>query len=133
MGSSGPCDELDILESYMPWTSHYHITPHEWSYHGGKARGEHIVDVTKIGGHADLCQTFHTYGCLIQQEVTTYYFDNVEVYSHPTLKYSWEDGNYFMINLAFQDRKDAYVNGDFRRYGGDADLWTDWVRVYEKK
>jgi hypothetical protein len=132
-GNQGPCDELDILESYMPWTSHYHITPHEWNYQGGKAHGEHIVDVTKIGGHADLCQTFHTYGCLIQHDVTTYYFDNVEVYRHPTLKYSWEQGNYFMINLAFQDRKDAYVNGDFQRYGGNDDLWADWVRVYEKK
>lgn len=128
-----PCNELDILESYMPWADTYHITPHEWGYNEGKAKGEYKPEVTKIGGTANVCQTFHTYGCLIQKDVTTYYFDNVKVYTHPTLKYSWTDGNYFMINLAFQDRKDAYVNGNFERYGGIADLWVDWVRVYEKK
>lgn len=133
VGSPGPCDELDILESYMPNVDRYHITPHEWSYQGGKAHGEHEPPVTEIGGKSNLCQTFHTYGCLITKDVTSYYFDNVKVYEHPTLKYSWEHGNYFMINLAFQDRKDAYGNGNFQRYGGADDLWTDWVRVYEKK
>jgi len=132
-GNPGPCNELDILESYMPSTDHYHVTPHEWGYTEGKAKGEFKPKVTAIGGGADLCQTFHTYGCLITQDVTSYYFDNVKVAEHPTLKYSWSDGNYFMINLAFQDRKDAYVNGDFTRYGGADDLWVDWVRVYEKK
>jgi hypothetical protein len=38
-----------------------------------------------------------------------------------------------MINLAFQDRKDAYTNGDFNRYGGADDMWVDWVRVYEQE
>ena len=62
VGSPGPCDELDILESYMPWVDSYHITPHEWGYNEGKARGEHRPDATKIGGKANLCQAFHTYG-----------------------------------------------------------------------
>jgi hypothetical protein len=133
LGNADPCDELDILESYMPWADSYHVTPHEWNYKTGKADKWKVQDVTKIGGKGNVCETFHTYGCLITKEVTTYYFDNVKVFTHPTLKYSWEDGNYFMINLAFQDRKDAYVNGDFQRYGGADDLWTDWVRVYERK
>lgn len=128
--SNGPCDELDILESYMPWTNNYHVTPHEWNYKEGKAKGEIRPDVTKIGGKGNLCQGFHTYGCLITKDVTTYYFDNVNVGSYPTLHYSWTEGNYFMINLGYQNRKDA---GSFERYGGEADLWVDWVRVYERK
>ena len=133
VGNTGPCNELDILESYMPHTESYHITPHEWSYHEGKGDKYKVQKVTQIGGKANVCQTFHTYACLITKDITRYYFDNVEVFSHPTLKYSWEDGNYFMINLAFQDRKDAYTNGDFNRYGGADDMWVDWVRVYEQE
>jgi hypothetical protein len=132
LGSPGPCNELDILESYMPHAESYHVTPHEWGYHEGKADKWRVQDVTKIGGRANVCQTFHTYGCLITKDITTYYFDNVKVFEHPTLKYAWSDGNYFMINLAFQDRKDAYHHGNFDRYGGADDLWVDWVRVYEK-
>lgn len=133
VGSPGPCNELDILESYMPRADVYHITPHEWSYHEGKVSGECTVNVTKIGGKGNLCQGFHTYGCLVTKDITSYYFDNVKVYEHPTVRYAWEEGSYFMINLAFQDRKDAYYNGPFQRYGGMADLWVDWVRVYEKE
>ncbi|HOF18348.1 MAG TPA: family 16 glycosylhydrolase, partial [Phycisphaerae bacterium] len=131
-GNPGPCDELDILENYMPWPDTFHLARHQWGYGTVHEECQPPPKVTEIGGKANTVQTFHTYGCLIEKDTTTYYFDDVKVWSHPTQKYSWEVGMYFMINNAFKT-SDGDRNGTFLRYGGACDLWVDWVRVFERK
>jgi len=133
------CDEIDILEGYGPWVDLFHTTCHEWGYKNIPNLQECLPfpDATKIGGKADMAEAFHTFGCLITEKKNTYYLDNVEYFSHPTLIRSWEDGNYFMINGSIQEQflnRAGLINQaqNFSRYGGACDLWVDWVRVYQK-
>lgn len=138
-GDPPGCDEIDILEAYGPWADLFHSTSHEWGYknHPNLQECLPFPDATKVGGKADMAEAFHTFGCLITEKKTTYYLDNVEYFSHPTLIRSWEDGNYFMINGSIQEQ---FLNRvglvdqpqSFDRYGGACDLWVDWVRVYQK-
>lgn len=136
-GNPGPCDEMDILEAYMPWSYGYRIAHHEWGrpkdgppeVHGGP---KDPIRCETLAGKGDVCETWHTYGCLITERKTSYWFDDVEVFSHPTHPYTWSQGNYFMINLALQGDFKTEAGG-FDRYGGAGDLWVDWVRVWEKK
>jgi hypothetical protein len=44
--------------------------------------------------------TFHTYGLLITPVFTVYYFDNIEVFRHPSGEISSADPFFFLLNLA---------------------------------
>jgi hypothetical protein len=138
-----PCDELDIIESYAPWQDCYHTTRHEWSYQEHPETRENpgekkpFPSPVQFAAKADLSQTFHTFGLMIAKDTTTYYCDNVPVFSHPTQTYSWKEGNDFMINASIQGgffHQPSLLGQktDWNRYGGACDLWIDWVRVYER-
>ncbi|QHW33172.1 hypothetical protein GZH47_21890 [Paenibacillus rhizovicinus] len=126
-------DELDIIEAYPPNVSGYSIATHPWGYDNLDGGGKAVNTVDLIGSDAgNISMGFHTYGVLVKEDYTTYYFDNKEVYKQKTLPLSWRKGSYFLINNAMT-QSDAFPPGyGFDRYGDQSDMYIDWVRAYEK-
>ena len=63
-------------------------------------------------------------------EETVYYFDDTEVFRHPSGGVSKSNPHYFLINLAI-----GGISGwpiDLLRYENGSDMWVDYVRVYAK-
>ncbi len=125
VGGDTVSNEYDIIEGYGPHPDGYWITPHDWGF--GKAYKSHWIAADSIGGRADFAQTFHTYGCKITADTTYYYFDNIMVWSHPTLEVARKEGMQFMIN----NNLGGGWPVDLSRYNGAADMYVDWVRVYQ--
>ena len=138
-----PCDELDIIEAYGgegPGSPNaddtYMITPHCWNQgEAGKAietkafEGMHNpVRMRKFGIPSTWFETFHTYGCKVTESDTIYYCDNIEVGRHATLPLSKKQPLFFMINLATGGGWPV----DLSRYNGLADMYVDYVRVYQQ-
>jgi len=74
-------------------------------------------------------ETFHTYGCEITETDTIYYCDDIEVGRHATFRLSKELPLFFLINLATGGGWPV----DLSRYHGVADMYVDYVRVYQGK
>jgi beta-glucanase (GH16 family) len=83
----------------------------------------------KFGIPSTWFETLHTYGCKITETDTVYYCDNIEVGRHPTLPLSKKTPIFFLINLATGGGWPV----DLSRYGGVADMYVDYVRVYQGK
>ena len=141
-GRKVPCDELDIIEAYGgegPRTPNafdtYMICPHCWEQgEEGKAiekqafEGMHNpIRMRKFGIPSTWFETFHTYGCKITDSDSIYYCDNIEVGRHPTLPLSKQRPFFFLINLATGGGWPV----DLSRYDGLADMYVDYVRVYQ--
>jgi hypothetical protein len=141
-GKKAPCDELDIIEAYGG-EGHGHpnafdtymICPHAWEQgETGKAIEKRAFEalrnpirMRKFGIPSAWYETFHLYGCKITQTDTIYYCDDVEVGRHPTLPLSKEKPFFFLINLATGGGWPV----DLSRYDGLADMYVDYVRVYQ--
>jgi hypothetical protein len=131
----GP-DELDIMEGYGGEGPHepnadgkYMITSHFWNQGaaGDAQRGVYqAVPLKRYGGKSTWAQTFHTYGCKVTLVDTIYYCDDIEVGRHPTGAISKQYPFYFLIDLATGGGWPV----DLSRYGGLADMYIDYVRVY---
>jgi hypothetical protein len=143
-GREVPCDELDIIEAYGgegPGSPNAHdtymITPHCWNQGDtGKATEKAAFETLKnpakmarFGIPSTWYDTFHTYGCKITETDTLYYCDDIEVGRHPTLPLSKKYPFFFMINLATGGGWPV----DLSRYNGTADMYIDFVRVYQGK
>jgi hypothetical protein len=140
-GGNTPVDELDVIEAYggegpgNPNFPGYEVTSHFWN------QGENgQKDSTQPGLHTQVAMTakpfhgsswyeeFHTYGVKIGKDETIYYCDDIEVGRHPTAKVSKEQPFFFFINFAI-----GGISGwkkDLSRYGGVADMYVDYVRVF---
>lgn len=145
--SDGLVDELDIIEAYggegqgSPNAfDTYLVTPHVWNYAPAeKEKWEemlkkkwpypYIVSMKKLGIPSTWYETPHTYGCMVTETETTYYCDNIKIGSHPTLPICKEKPLFFMVNLATGGGWPV----DLSRYGGVADMYVDFVRVYQGK
>ena len=142
-GIKVPCDELDIIEAYGGEGPHepnaydsYMITPHCWDQgEAGKAIEKQAFDgmhnpihMSKFGITSIWFETFHTYGCKITETDTIYYCDNIEVGRHATLPRSKQSRFFFLINLATGGGWPV----DLSRYNGLADMYVDYVRVYQQ-
>jgi Glycosyl hydrolases family 16 len=141
-GGKPPVDELDIIEAYggegpgRPNAGDaYMVTPHAWEQgEPGKALEKAAFEAmrnpvrmgTKGVGSAWF-EAFHTYGCKITETDTIYYCDDVEVGRHATLPESRRRRFFFLINLATGGGWPV----DLSRYGGTADMYVDYVRVYQ--
>jgi hypothetical protein len=141
-GDKTPCDELDIIEAYggegprAPNAGDsYMITPHCWNQgEDGKAiekkayEGMHNpIHMHKAGIPSTWFEAFHVYGCKVTATDTIYYCDNIEVGRHKTLPVCRNRPLFFMINLATGGGWPV----DLSRYNGLADMYVDYVRVYE--
>lgn len=143
-GVKVPCDELDIIEAYGgegPRAPNafgtYMITPHCWDQgEGGRALEKQAYDglhnpirMSKFGIPSAWFETFHTYGCKITGTATIYYCDDLEVGRHATLPLSKRQPLFFLVNLATGGGWPV----DLSRYNGLADMYVDYVRVYQGK
>ena len=143
-GIKVPCDELDIIEAYGgegPREPNafdtYMICPHAWEQgDAGKALEKKAFDglqnpirMRKFGILSTWFETFHTYGCKITETDTVYFCDNVEVGRHATLPLSRQKPFFFLIDLATGGGWPV----DLSRYNGVADMYVDYVRVYQGK
>jgi hypothetical protein len=143
-GRKVPCDELDIIEAYGgegPRTPNafdtYMICPHCWDQgDAGKAIEKaayealhNPIRMRRFGIPSAWYETFHIYGCKITETDTIYYCDNIEVGRHPTLPLSRQSPFFFMINLATGGGWPV----DLSRYHGQADMYVDYVRVYQQQ
>jgi hypothetical protein len=143
-GRKVPCDELDIIEAYGgegPREPNafdtYMICPHAWDQgESGKAVEKKAFDamrnpirMRKFGVPSSWFETFHLYGCKITETDTVYYCDNIEVGRHATLPLSKNRAFFFLIDLATGGGWPV----DLSRYNGVADMYVDYVRVYQKK
>jgi uncharacterized protein YozE (UPF0346 family) len=142
-GLEVPCDELDIIEAYGGEGPHepnafdaYMITPHCWNQgEGGNAIEKKAfedmrdpIHTRKFGIPSAWFETFHTYGCKITETDTIYYCDDIEVGRHATLPLSKQCPFFFLINLATGGGWPV----DLSRYHGLADMYVDYVRVYQQ-
>ena len=141
-GDKTPCDELDIIEAYGgegPRSPNafdtYMITPHCWNQgERGKAiekiafEGMHNpIRMHKAGIPSTWYEAFHVYGCKVTETETIYYCDDIEVGRHATLPVCREKPIFFMVNLATGGGWPV----DLSRYDGVADMYVDYVRVYD--
>lgn len=132
-------DELDIVEAYggvgrkNPNFPGYAVTTHYWGQLGpdGKQRKADHKDapIMDMGGKSSWSTTFHTYAVKVTAMDTTYYFDNIEFFRHPTGKISQSDPLWFLVNYAIGGISGWQI--DLNRYGNVSDMWVDYVRVYE--
>jgi hypothetical protein len=134
-GLKEPADELDVIEGYggfgpgNPNQTGYWTTTHTWNQKEKPLGGVYKqYPMTKFGGHSSWWETFHIYGCKITETDTIYYCDNIEVARHPTNPLSKTRPFFFLINLAVPG---AGWHMDLSRYGGIADMYVDYVRVYQ--
>lgn len=135
------CDEIDIIEAYggvgpgNPNHIGYSITSHYWgqTLEDGSRKPDHatVVPMMEVAGKSYFSTTFHTYGCLIGEEETVYYLDDVEVFRHPTNDLTKEYPHYFLINYAIGGISGWPIN--LERYGNGSDMYVDYVRVYTKQ
>jgi hypothetical protein len=145
------CDELDIIEAYGGYGpknpnsgGKYGIVTHLWKQAtpdwfaqkgpDGKPNPKHlphsaVPDTMTLGGKSSWSHTFHTYGLLITQTDTVYYFDDIEVLRHPSGALSKSQPSWFMINYAIGGISGWKI--DLERYGNQSDMWVDYVRVYQ--
>jgi beta-glucanase (GH16 family) len=141
-GVKVPCDELDIIEAYggegprePNAFDSYMITPHCWDQgEAGKAIEKEAyagmrnpIHMRKFGIPSTWFETFHTYGCKITGTDTIYYCDNIEVGRHATLPLSKQRPFFFLVNLATGGGWPV----DLSRYHGLADMYVDYIRVYQ--
>ena len=142
-GRKVPCDELDIIEAYGGEGPHtpnafdsYMICPHAWDQgEAGKAiekkayaEVHNPIHMRKFGIASTWFETFQIYGCKITETDTIYYCDNIEVGRHATLPLSKQQPFFFLINLATGGGWPV----DLSRYNGVADMYVDYVRVYQQ-
>ena len=139
-------DELDVIEAYggegkgQPNSNgKYFISTHYWSQGpGGKGKDEkqqgHGQDRVWMyelqeGKGSSWFESFHTYGVYVGLEDTVFYCDNVEVRRHKTARVSKQYPFYFMVNLAIGGA--SGWKRDLSRYNGIADMYVDYVRVFQ--
>jgi hypothetical protein len=143
-GLKVPCDEVDIIEAYGGEGPHapnafdgYMVTPHCWNQgETGKAiekaayEGMHNpIRMRRFGIPSTWFETLHTYGCKITESDTIYYCDNIEVGRHATLPLSKQKPFFFLVNLATGGGWPVNLS----RYNGVADMYVDFIRIYQGK
>jgi len=142
-GKKVPCDELDIIEAYggegrghPNAGDRYQIAPHAWDQPdvektiASKAfKAINPIRMNKFGIPSTWFETFHIYGCKVTESDTIYYCDNIEVARHPTMPLSKQQRFFFLIDLATGGGWPV----DLSRYHGLADMYVDYVRVYQQQ
>jgi len=115
--------EIDVTETFGD-----SVTKTRSSYYLWNANPQIYgsVDVTFPSDNPTMTG-WHIYGVKIEPDTTTYYLDNVEIYSHATAS---EGGGpmFFMVDLAV-GAPSLPVNLT-TKYHDQVDLYVDYVRVY---
>ena len=132
-------DELDIIEAYggqgmgNPNFPGYAVTSHYWGQkdaNGVQLKDDHAdIDIMSLGSKSTWSTTFHTYGMKITKTESTYYFDDIPVFTYPTKGLSKTQPFWFLINYAIGGISGWKI--DLDRYNNATDMWVDYVRVYQ--
>jgi hypothetical protein len=132
-------DELDIIEAYggqgpgNPNFPGYAVTSHYWGQkdaNGQQLKDDHAdIPIMDLGSKSTWSTTFHTYGIKITKDTSTYYFDDMPVFTYPTKGLSKTQPFWFLINYAIGGISGWKIHLD--RYGNATDMWVDYVRVYQ--
>ena len=135
-GSVG--DELDIVEAYgglgkgNPNHPGYSVVGHFWNQKDDNGQDlphpNKVIPVTELGNRSYFSTTFHTYGLRVGGSDTVYYYDDLEVFRHPTGEYS-KNPHCLLINYAIGGISGWKI--DLERYDNGSDLWIDYLRVYQ--
>lgn len=133
-----PGDELDIVEAYggvgagNPNHPGYSIVSHFWGQKNPDGTPKKSCSarppIMELGGKSYWSTTFHTYAVRIGLEKTTYYFDDIEVLSHPTNDVSRDKPACFLVNLAIGGISGWKI--DLDRYNNGTEMFVDYIRVY---
>lgn len=133
-------DELDIIEAYggrgkgRPNHEGYSVFSHYWGQVDENGKGKNgdrtRVPITGLGGKSYWSTTFHTYAVYAGYKETIYYFDNIEVFRHPTTDDTRNNPHIFLANLAIGGNPFPV---DLERYGNGSDMYIDYIRVYAEK
>jgi hypothetical protein len=144
---NSPCEELDIIEAYggqgpgNPNFPGYAVTTHYWNEkdENGKPYGspdgkqvgyeQKNIPIMDLGGKSTWSTTFHTYGLKVMKDTTTYYFDDIPVFTHTTKPELQKQPLWFLINYAIGGISGWKI--DLDRYNNSTDMWVDYVRVYQ--
>ena len=137
----GPGDELDTVEAYGCWgagnpnDTGYWVTSHFWGQKKPDGSpmehpGRHIL-IDNTAGNTSWSEAFHTYGLYVDEQDTIYYFDDKEVWRHPTNPVSFSDPHVFLINYAIGGGSGWSI--DLKRYGNASDMFVDYVRIFTKE
>jgi hypothetical protein len=142
-GTDRPSDELDVIEAYggegpgrPNFGFGYQVVPHAWLQPAVQKeiadkffKANFPIRMSKFGIPSTWYETFHIYGCKVTETETIYYCDNIEVARHETMPLSKKEPIFFFINLATGGGWPV----DLSRVHGVADMYVDYVRVYEGK
>jgi hypothetical protein len=112
--------EIDVVEQYGVGPNALHTTLHLWGP-GDFHRGE--GDTSLVTGMTD---DFHTYGVLVEEDFTTFYFDRSELRKERTPKEA-KVPLYLMVDLALGG------GWPIDRTPNPSHLLVDYVRAYAKK
>lgn len=113
--------EIDIFEYYGRTPSAYSITIHTWKPKPHTGKG------TKITTKKNECSTgFHTYGCLVEKDFITFYFDGKEVWKTETPE-KHNKPLMVLLNLALGP------GWPIDKTPNPSIMKIDYVRVYNKK
>lgn len=113
-----PYAEIDVFESYGEYPGSTNAAWHVW-----KSPGEQL----SAGGesvHWNTTNTFHTFGCLIKSDVTTWYIDGYTVFTAPTTP-EMSMPLFAVIDLAFRE-PDPATTVDPR-----AAMYVQYIRCYK--
>lgn len=142
-GLKEPADELDVIEAYgVRDRNHqnntgYMIASHYWNQGAdgkkdySQPRVYQYVPMTKLEGASGATwdQTFNVYGVKVGLDETLYYCNDIEVARHKTARLSAREPFFFLVNLAVGGASGWPT--DLSRYNGIADLYVDYVRVFQ--
>lgn len=136
-GENPGVDELDVIEAYGgegPGNPNapdsYRVVSHNWNQQGEQPSVNKAVHMTELegGNRSNWFEAPHTYGVRVGKQDTVYYCDNIEVARHKTSRLSRVQPLYFYINLAIGGS--SGWSKDLSPYGGIADMYVDYVRVW---
>jgi hypothetical protein len=125
------CDEIDVIEAYGNAPDKYEANWHIWEKKHTSSPKTESVQMMTIGSRSNWSTTSHIYGVLIKEDSISYYCDNIKVWQHPTTPYCRKNAFYVMINLAITGSKTKPF--DLRRYDNIADMYVDYLRVFQYK
>ncbi len=112
--------EIDVVEQYGVGPNSLHTTLHLWGpgdFHWAEG------DTSIVQGMTD---DFHTYGVLVEEDFTTFYYDRSELRKDRTPKEA-KVPLYLMVDLALGG------GWPIDKTPNPSDLLVDYVRVYAKK
>lgn len=127
--------ELDVYEGYSSSGTQHHLAMHNWPgkrpMQGRLTNNRHVGNIDGINpanGFDTAVNLFdddyHTYGCLVGDTWTAFYFDDQEIGRFPTPP-ELKQPLYILVDLALFPNEAGQATGVYS-------LTLDWIRVYQR-